>query len=228
MNLTLIIFLTTVFIAFVGMFYWMYKARKGTLNLSQNDWHLKLMNYMWEAEASDIRNACPYYWSLVLSIVILIPYLIIRYATVSYKYIKSLFPKKEVKIKPPKIEVKKETSKYSYIYSNSKQILEYIFIGILLLILLSILILSGFKLYTESLTIFIIIMSIAIYVTITLFLHTKKPELDIYHWNHYRNFFSGLYGILKIPVVLIIWIASIIFSKITNVYVDNCPAIVWE
>jgi len=37
----------------------MYKARKGTLNLSKTAWHFKLMNYMWEAETSDIRNACP-------------------------------------------------------------------------------------------------------------------------------------------------------------------------
>ena len=76
MKLTIIILSTIVLIAFVGMFYWMYKARKGSLNLSKNAWHFKLINYMWEAEVSEIRNACPYYWSLVLSILIFIPYLI--------------------------------------------------------------------------------------------------------------------------------------------------------
>ena len=231
MNLTLIIFLTIVFVAFVGMFYWMYKARKGTLNLSKNAWHFKLINYMWEAEVSEIRNACPYYWSLVLSILIFIPYLIPRYLYVFQKYICSLFPEKKkekVKMKSLKIEVKKVSSKYSYIYSKSKIILERIIIGSFLLMLLVIIICGGFQLYVEAFTLFISTMCILIYLGITLLLHDKKPELDIYHWNHYRDFFSGLYGIIKIPFIVAGWIISIIFSKITKVYIDNCPAIVWE
>jgi hypothetical protein len=225
MKLTIIILSTIVLIAFVGMFYWMYKARKGSLNLNKNAWHFKLMNYMWEAETSDIRNACPYYWSLVFSVLILIPYLIIRYFYMFHKYIYSLFPKKkekEVKIKPPKIKLEKTFSKYSYIYSRSKQILERIII-----IIFCIHVLYAISLYEISFRM-LIIMSITIYAVITLFLHNKKPELDIYHWNHYRNFFSGLWGILKIPFIIIGWILSSIFSKITNVYVDNCPAIIWK
>lgn len=231
MNTTIIIFLSIVFMAFVGMFYWMYKARKGTLNLSKNVWHFKLMNYMWEAETSDIRNACPYYWSLVLSILILVPYLIIRYLYVFYKYICSLFPereKKEVKIKSPKIEVKETPSKYSYIYSRSKEILEYIMVEVWCAVGLLMLISAASNLYIQSVTAFVILLSVVVYSTTTVYLHITKPELDMFHWNHYRDFFSGLYGIIKIPFIVAGWILSSIFSKITDVYTDNCPGIVWE
>ena len=232
MNLIFIIFLTIVFLAFVGMFYWMYKTRNGIINLNKNSWHFKLVNWMWEAETSEIRNVCPYYWSLVLSVLILIPYSILRYLYVFYKYIYSLFPekkKKEIKINPPKkIEIKKAPYKYSYIYSKSKNILEWIVIGTPTLILLIILIRGVFQLYVESFTLFISIICILIYLGITLFLHDKKPNLDIYHWNHYRDFFSGLFGIIKIPFVIINWILSNIFYKLTNVYKNNCPGIEWE
>lgn len=228
MKLTIIILSTIVLIAFVGMFYWMYKARKGSLNLSKNAWHFKLINYMWEAEVSEIRNACPYYWSLVLSILIFIPYLIPRYLYVFQKYICSLFPEKKEKEVKVKSEIKKTTSKYSFIYSKSKQILEQIMIIILCISVLYIIIFNMSSLYETSFRTFIICILIILYLAITLYLHTTKPELDTYHWNQYKNFFSGLWGILKIPFIVVGWILSSIFSKITNVYIDNCPAIIWK
>ena len=65
--------------AFLGMFYWMWKARHGELELKKNAWHVKLLHYMWEFEINGRENACPYYWGLVVSILFLPVYLTVRY-----------------------------------------------------------------------------------------------------------------------------------------------------
>src|SRR5574343_116734 len=73
----LILLFLDAFISICFMFYCMYKSKNGELNLKKNSWHVKLLNWMWDFEPS-FENACPYYWTLNLSIQILPVFIIFK------------------------------------------------------------------------------------------------------------------------------------------------------
>ena len=84
MKITTILALLLLLTSFLGMFYWMYKSKNGELNLSTNSWHFKLLQYMWDTETYEVKNACPYYWGLVSSIIFAIIKLIFGKITKVY------------------------------------------------------------------------------------------------------------------------------------------------
>ena len=94
MKITLLILLIVLpLLSVLGMFYWMYKSKNGELKLSENDWHVRLLSYMWDFETWEAKNACPYYWGLVFSILILPIYLLVRGGIYLYSYLAYKFPK---------------------------------------------------------------------------------------------------------------------------------------
>ena len=225
----LIILLSVAVASILGMLYWMYKSRNGTLNLKETDWHFKFMRFFWDKDLStdEIRNACPYYWSIVLTLIFSPSFLIGVLLYTVGSWILSKVPKRKPKIKKVKEPKVKEASKFSYIYSKSKEILEFVFAIILLSICLVAIVVSYVGIFVFSIKTGIIIGFITTFVIITTILHVRKPELDQFHWSHYTNFIMSSIGILKIPYLLISVVLSAIFSKITNVYINNCPPIVW-
>ena len=231
MKIIIILTLLIAFIATLGMFYWMWKAKEGELNLKSSSWHFKLQQYMWDVELWEIRNACPYYWTLVLSLIILIPYLVIRYGLVKPL---SFIPWDKLKL--PEFNIKSKiltkipilniptTQKQAFkiIYTKSRDILIYItliVIGIILLI----------TLYLKApLLITCIILSAISLVIITWILHVYFEELDKYHLDHYINFIKGIFGIISIPFVIVYTILHGICTKIGDFYTNSCPPIQWD
>ena len=216
----LITILTIALISVLGMFYWMYKARNGELNLSTNSWHYKLKHWMWDFETYEGKNACPYYWGLVFSMLILPLYSIIRGLVYLYS--------KRPKIKLPTVnlphipETKKEV--YNKIYKNSKKWLFYILIFSLLAFLIYIFYLLfktnvfGFKFIISSIVISGLIAA----------QNTLIPEWDEYFIEPVINIGKGLVDLIKLPFLIIYNLLAIVFRKLFNIYTDMCPPIIWD
>jgi len=222
----LIILLSISVTSILGMLYWMYKARKGTLYLKETTWHFKLVKYVWDSnlETNEIRNACPYYWSIILSLFMFPSVLIIKFIGSVITLINSKLPERKIK---PKVYKEKKKSKYSDVYSKSKEILEITF-AILIAVLIAGFLLAGYVgTFMFSIKVGIIATLIILFVVVTILLHEFKPELDQFHLNHYSSILKGLIGIFKIPFLILSFVLSAIFSKITKVYTDNCPPIIW-
>lgn len=232
-----LLFIPILLIPILGMFYWMYKSKTGELNLSKKSWHFKLLHWMWDVEFYEIKNACPYYWSIWVSIIVLLPYLLFRAIFTIGNWIFNKIPsinwsflnKLKFIDKLPTINI--PTSKrevYSNIYKKGKTYLVNIFIGFLILLLITALILLYIIPFVkfELLTAFIITGFIT-YVLTSYTIATVKPEWDIYHIDHYKNFGLGLFGIVSIPFVVIYFILESIFSKVFKTIKNYCPPIVW-
>lgn len=65
------ILLFLLILAFIGMFYFMSIVKNGEISFTTNSWHFKLLKWMWNVESKKLNNLCPYYWTVVLSIIIL-------------------------------------------------------------------------------------------------------------------------------------------------------------
>lgn len=237
MKITLLILLIVLpLLSVLGMFYWMYKSKNGELELSKNDWHVKLLSYMWDFETWEAKNACPYYWGLVFSILIIIPYLIIRYTIKLCSYLQSKLPV----INMPKLPVinftkfnidiipKSKKEMYTKVYKNSKKWLINGFLLVLLLLCLSGAIYIFYKIFLESVNNFIIILSITALLSVhILFLLVENNFFINNYWNHLIKLGEGLIGILKFPILLIYEILKYPANYIFGIYTNNCPAITW-
>lgn len=225
------LFLTT---AFLGMLYWMWKSRKGELNLSTNSWHFKLLHYMWDTETYEVRNACPYYWGLICSLIVLTPYLILRYLVVLpiskipfNKIPKIKLPKlhiiEKINNKIPNITIPESKKQwFRLFYTKGKTI----FLSSLAIFIVGIVLFTLFVKF--PLTTALSILFVMIFFIFTLILHIVKDDWDKYHINHYENFFKGLIGIICIPFVIFWNIIEFLFNKIVKVYNNSCPPINWE
>lgn len=215
------------FVAILGMFYWMYKARKGELNLSTKSWHYKLKHWMWDFETYEGKNACPYYWGLVFSVLLLIPYVIVRYIGTVIVYLYNLLPSfRSVKsnIKLPTIISATKKEAYNQIYKKSKTWLTNIFIIIAVLVLLS-LITTGFVAdwkIMSGFTIFFIL------VILHVVLHENSTLFYEYYFKHWISIFEGIWGLIQLPFILLYNLVKIPFEFIFKVYTDHCPPIKWE
>lgn len=224
--------------AILGMFYWMYKARSGELELSAKAWHFKLLHYMWDIDILAVNNACPYYWSIVVSLIVLTPYIAIRYIiAVPSKWIVEHWPKskKPKKLRKPwrvptiNITVP-DTLKglYSLIYRKGKVILGWLF-GIGMVIGCGYL---AIWLLIYPFTHFPVLMALLItgaifFVLWSFMIHLAVPQWDKYHVDHYVMFCKGLWGIITMPFVVGYNILAAIFGGLFGIISDNCPPIKW-
>ena len=222
------------FVAILGMFYWMYKARKGELNLSTKSWHYKLKHWMWDFETYEGKNACPYYWGLIFSVLILPLYIIVRYIFnfIVYLYNKLLnFNKPKVLkyIKLPIIIPLTKKKMYNKIYRNSKKWLLNGLLGIILLIAGINLILSFYKLFVLNWKSAVLLFSLLPGVILHAVMLITENEYFIEHyWDYVMMIVEGLFGIIKLPFILIYSLLKIPFEFIFKIYTNHCPPIKWE
>ena len=231
MKILLTILLSAALLSVLGMFYWMYKSKNGTLVLSKTSWHYKLKHWMWDISIRDAKNACPYYWGLVFSILLLPLYCLIKYTVKVIQFIWNKLPKFKVKklnIKSPIHIPQSKKEVYSKIYSNSKYWLKFIFGISLILILCSMLIYMFWNIFILNWKVFIILLSFFTYIGLAILQAIIKPEWDEYHNDHWVNLFKGLIGLILFPFVVIYNIFEYLFKKITKVYTNICPPIEWK
>ena len=228
MKIAIGILLLTALIAVLGMFYWMYKAKSGELNLSTNSWHYKLKHWMWDFETYQGNNACPYYWGLVFSVLLLPFYCIVKYSVLLGFYIKNKLPsfsKPKVfsKLSIPNIIPPTKKEMYSKVYKNSKKWLLYILIAISTIAVLSLFI-KGFMVDWKAM---VIIFSIFIVVFLHILLYENSEVFNEYYSKHLINIFNGIVGLLKLPFLLAYELIRIPIQYIFKVYTNNCPPITW-
>lgn len=228
MKILLAILTLDFIISLSGMFYWMYKSKDGTLNLNPKSWHFKLTHWMWDVDTYEIKNACPYYWSLVFSLHILPIYIILRYIIVNpILFLIIYYDKLKSKIKLPEISIISPTKKevYSKIYSNSKKWLKMILFGILGVVSLACIILLFNSMYNTSLILFYIVTGTGLFLSL---LTAIKPEWDKYFINILLYGIKLLYTAFSYPFEKLFNLISFIFTKITGVISNACPPIKWK
>lgn len=225
-------------ISFLGMLYFMKQVKDGEISLSEKSWHFKLLKYMWDVDVDSLTNMCPYYWSVVCSVIILAPYLIIRYFMKAIEWIHNLEVLKKVtsiKIKKPLIIASKKESKPLFTIPQSKKDIfsliwrkgSYIFdIFLIVAIFLSAAILLAslvYRSFSFNFMFGIYLLSAMIYALSILvsYNYPKYKEIMLEPW---VKFFKGLFGIVSQPFKLI-WQ---LLLKLFNVYENLCPAINWE
>lgn len=235
MKITIILTLLIASISILGMFYWMWKAKSGELILDTNSWHVKLKIRMWDYEITGRENACPYYWGLVFSIIILPLYSLSKITDFIGDKIKYIFKRLFGNIKKPNININiplpklPETKKemYAKIYSNAKSWLFLGFIGILCtsaLIFIIALIISSYGINNNLGTITLIITIIS---SLIFLQHNYKEEWDEYCYDHLVNLKDSLFGLISLPFIIIYHIFVYPIRKIFKIYEDNCPPIKW-
>jgi hypothetical protein len=241
MKITIILTLLIAFISILGMFYWMWKAKSGQLDLSLNSWHIILKKWMWDFEPTGLENACPYYWGLVFSIIVLPLYLLILVLVKIHKFISIkldiLFDKIFGNIKKPNInfninvplpkipETKKEM--YSKIYTNSKEWLTIGFFSIIVIVIFILLIVFIFKSFTANSYLGWFVLFILTFGISLILQHILKEEWDGYFYNHVDNLFSGIKGLVQLPFIILFYLIRFPIIKIFKIYENNCPPINW-
>jgi hypothetical protein len=233
------IVISIVALILAGLVYWMYKSRKGTLNLSEKNWHYKLLHWMWTVDKSSLKNACPYYWTLVCSLLFLPIYLLIgaigKPIDALVNLIKKSLPEKkykEPKLPKPSILDKTPDTKYEWFrlfYTKGKVICEYLIWGILALIGISVIaslyIMPFVRGYSHLGIVMIILTAIVLG---SAYLVDSYPEHNKYHYDVYKNFLSGVKGLLLMIPILILELFKFIGRKINVTYQNHCPAIKWD
>lgn len=231
MKIAIGILLLTALISVLGMFYWMYKSKSGELNLSTDSWHYKLKHWMWDFETYQANNACPYYWGLVFSVLLFPFYCIVKYSVLLGFYIKDKLPRfssinlcsKLPNIIPP---TKKEM--YSKVYKNSKKWLEWIFVSLVIGIVVTVLILTFYKLFVINSIAFTILVGFFILLFVHLFfILTDNDIFKEYYLQHVIAVGQGLWNLILIPFLLAYELIRIPIQVIFKVYTNNCPPITW-
>lgn len=222
------------FVAILGMFYWMYKARKGELNLSTKSWHYKLKHWMWDFETYEGKNACPYYWGLVFSILFLPIYLIVGGVGKIVLYFYNLllkFQKSKIipSIKLPTIIPATKKEMYRKVYTNSETWLANGLLGIMFILggigLINMLI----NLFTINWVSGLILIGFCTIISV----HIVCLATDNYffyknYWKRVVKISEGFLGLFQLPFILIYSLLKIPFEFIFKVYVNHCPPIKWE
>jgi len=57
---------------------------------------------------------------------------------------------------------------------------------------------------------------------------TKNEYFMEHYWNYVLMIAQGLFGIIKLPFVLVYSLLKIPFQYLFKVYTDRCPPIKWE
>lgn len=223
---------------FLGMLYFMKKVKDGEIALSEKSWHFKLLKYMWDADIRSLTNMCPYYWSVVCSVIILIPYLFLRYSGKFADWCENLIKWDKLVnriILPVKKSKPKKESKPLFTIPQSKKDIfsliwrkgSYIFdIFLIVAIFLSAAILLAslvYRSFSFNFMFGIYLLAAMIYALSILvsYNYPKYKEIMLEPW---VKFFKGIGGIVSQPFKLI-WQ---LLLKLFNVYENLCPAINWE
>ena len=194
----------------------MYKSKKGTLILNINSWHVKFLEWMWNFPIANV-NACPYYWTIVLSlhmfpIAILAKYIIFPFCSLFIPLIEKL--EQSPSIKFPKIKLSE-----SFVYKKSLKILKalaFVFIVVFLIFNIGIIVILTPKLW------FYILLGGVLYMSSGVLFFINDYDMIIE--NYYEpviDLFTSIVRIISIPCILL----GDLFSWI---YQNNCPPIVWE
>jgi len=217
MKIFLIILSIMTILPFIGMFLTMLLVKNGTIKLSTNSWHYNYMCWMWDTNQSQLKNVCPYYWSVVLSIYILPAYLIIKYMADGIIYLIDLLDYL------PKINIPEEKQKiFKKVYSSSKSILGWLMIIILGLVIITFLV--GILISLYNITTLWLYIGILILFTLSLtytIISITNEELANKIKNTLSKVFTPVFKTIKFPFS---WIGT----KILNLYVKSCPSIDWE
>lgn len=241
MKITIISTLLITFISILGMFYWMWKAKSGELLLNSNSWHIKLKTWMWDYQITGRENACPYYWGLVFSIIILPLYSLSKYFFKITDFIgdkiKYVFKKLFGNIKKPKLNINihiplpklPETKReiYTEIYQNGKYWLIFGFIVLVFLFLTISIIAFIIKSYNINSYFGTIVLSMILLAISVVLQHTFKEEWDEYYYDHFYNLFKSIVGLIQLPFIILYHIFAYPIKKIFKIYEDNCPPIKW-
>lgn len=230
--------LSLIAIPFLGMLYFMKQVKDGEITLSEKSWHFKLLKYMWDVDIRSLTNMCPYYWSVVCSVIILAPYLIIRYFMKAIEWIHNLEVLKKAtsfKIKKPLIIASKKESKplftipqskkdvFSLIWMKGSYIFEIIIIIISSLSGIAFFVSLIYRSFSFDFMFGIYILSAMIY-ALSILVSYNYPKYKEIMFEPWVKFFKGLFGIISQPFKLI-WQ---LLLKLFNVYENLCPAINWE
>ena len=225
----LIIFSTIVILSLLGMFYWMYKAKKGELDLRKSSWHMRYMNYLWDVEPYDAKNSCPYYWSLVSSLLLTPIYFLVKYLYLSCEYVYEKFLSK-VNINIPefvKLPVITKESIFKKLYKKSQIYLKLGALSILIIVGLIALFELLKNIFIVDLLAFKIVISTILILALCIIQIIKKPEWDKYFLDPVIDFFKSLLNLILIPFKILGAIFSYLGEVIFKVYKNNCPPINW-
>lgn len=235
-----ITFVAVATLSLLGMFYWMWRAKSGTLHLKSDSWHVKLLNWMWDVDIlQQATNACPYYWSIVCSVVVLPTYLalyaIFRVFGPVYVYIRKHTKGWFTDIKGykwmdriPHVPTNVQEV-YGTVYRSGKSILIDLLsiVGVVLCIVFVVAVFV-FPYLAMSITTAVLVTALLLWIVGAIVLSIGWPEYDQYHTDYYADFVRGLGGILLVPFRLLWWILSTIIGKVFDVASNNCPPIEWE
>jgi len=226
MKTTIIVLLLAAAISIFGMFYWMYKARKGELDLSSKSWHYKLKHWMWDFETYEGRNACPYYWGLVFSILVLPIYCASFIIYKAYNLIKNLLPKPKIKLPTIIPPTKKEM--YSKVYRNSKNWLGNVLCGAIIILALLVLFTAFRDLFILNKIVFFSFLGGVFAFIGLIILRIFRQDLDKYWFVPLTQLYNGIWGLIKLPFIIVYNIIKWPIVKIFKIVEDNCPPIVWD
>ena len=230
MKTTIIVLSIITLISLLGMFYWMYKAKTGELNLSSTSWHYKLKHWMWDFETYEGRNACPYYWGLVFSIIILPVYCISRLVFEIYEFINKKLPKPKVRlnIKLPTIIPPTKKEMYSKIYRNAKDWLSTTLAIVCVLLFLFSIFKCYYNLFLFNINYFLIALFLVLIFIFSVLQNAIKPEFNKYWITPLNNLYNSIFSLIKLPFIIIYNIIKWPVVKIFKIIEDNCPPIVWD
>lgn len=228
MKTTIIVLSVITLMSIFGMFYWMYKARKGELDLQSTSWHYKLKHWMWDFETYEGRNACPYYWGLVFSIIILPIYCISRLVFEIYEFINKKLPKSKLNIKLPTIIPPTKKEMYSNIYRNAKDWLSITLVIIGMLFFLYTIFKCYYNLFLFNINYFFIALFIVLVFIFSVLQNAIKPELNKYWITPLNNLYNSIFSLIKLPFIIVYNIIKWPVVKIFKIVEDNCPPIVWD
>jgi hypothetical protein len=237
----LFLLLTALFLGvpFIISLFWMKKVKNGTLTLSKNKWHYKLIHWMYDTNPQDLKNGCPYYWLLVLSIYILIPYSIIRFFIVKINNLFELYndykDKKDEAKKQKRAEniekVKKEI--FKTFYNKNSLIFEYLGKFILICVILSITYILFIHPFVIGNPIIVVLILGCIFSMVGIIFILNVFEKNI------NKFFDIVFNIIayifKIIWKIIIFLPKMLFKRIAYLfkkyiapkYEEACPEIEW-
>jgi hypothetical protein len=250
------ILLFLLILPFIGMFYFMTIVKNGEISFTTNSWHFKLLKWMWDVESKRLNNLCPYYWTVVLSIIILPVYCLFKlFFTIGEWYDEKMdiisdkigLKNRLNKIKIPELHLLDKLQLHSR-YDNINNSLtknniftiiwkygKTIFIYLILLLFIS-LICFLVNLYYPSIkaNTFIIFYFVITLIFVFIFYFITNNyfyRLNVIVFEPIFELFECIGNLLKslIGIFLILFkIIGLIFEKLKIKYEESCPFINWD
>lgn len=236
--MTALIILSTIALgAILGMFYWMGTIEEGECPVSSRAWHWKLIKWMWEADEHEVKNACPYYWSIWISVLVLPLYLFIRWILFPfgkgiYFIWKKIRPKRNLRTrwKMPEVAIPNGVKGvYTVVYKKSESILKAVFTILVVFSVLYIIIAGLLQAYSLfGLTVVAVMIGSGTFVIVTFYVWLVYPEYNRYHIDIYEKFFTAVMNLIWLPFKGVFAVIAWLAKKLFGIIKDQCPPIRWE